>query len=240
MTAQLGRADRMDGRTSDLITRIRRYALPEPGDGASAVVLRQRGEIRFDPGRRWLPYRAGQFLEPADLRFRWRATVTMAPLIRAKVIDAFAAGRGMLEARVFGVPVMRARGPAIDKGECMRLLAELPWCPAAFGQNGLTWLARDERTLQVTYEHSGLIATVWMDVAETGQVTAAWADDRPRQVGKRAVPTRWIGRYADYRDFGAVRAPAAFAVDWEPPEGPFTYVRGTVHALSPRSAASTG
>ena len=224
----------MDQPTQEVIDRIRRSALsPSAAEGAG-VTLRQRGEIRFGPERRWMPYQAEQLLDPGRLIFRWRATVAMAPLMRAGVVDAFEDGHGLLEARMLGIPFIRARGPAVDKGECMRLLAELAWCPVGFGHTGLAWQAPDDRTLRVTYALRGLTATVFMHVDDVGQVTSVWADDRPRQVGKRAVPTRWVGRYADYRDFGGVRAPAMFAVDWEPPEGSFTYVRGTVEAVAAR------
>lgn len=181
-----------------------------------------------DRGGRGGPTRARQEFDPIALGFHWRAWVSLAPLLRARVVDAFSDAHGQLEARVFGVPFLRVVGPEIDKGEGQRLLAELPWCPMAVGHPALSWSATDGDTLTATYDAGYWRASVHLQVDEHGRVLSASADDRPRQVGKSTTPTRWIGRYGGYRQFGEMRVPASFRVDWEPAEGPFTYVRGEI------------
>jgi hypothetical protein len=49
--------------------------------------LRQEGEMRFAPDRPWLPFAAEQWVPGAGIEFRWLASVRMAPLVRARVVD---------------------------------------------------------------------------------------------------------------------------------------------------------
>jgi hypothetical protein len=120
---------------SDLLERTRHCAMPEGTIACRGTWLRQEGEVRFAPNRPWLPLRAEQWFRGGGIDFRWEARVRMAPLVYAGVVDCFERGRGMLTARVLGiVPVARSWGPATDKGEAMRGLAELPWRPFAFAK----------------------------------------------------------------------------------------------------------
>ena len=60
----------------------------------------------------------------------------MAPLLSGVVEDAFENGRGRLDVKLRGVvPIVRGRGAEIDRGEALRYLAELVWCPLALLQN---------------------------------------------------------------------------------------------------------
>ena len=62
----------------------------------------------------------------------------MALLSRARVVDRFEGGTGKLIARLLGlIPVARSQGPATDRGEVIRGLAELPWRPFAFRESRL-------------------------------------------------------------------------------------------------------
>lgn len=220
----------VDPRTQDLLQRIRSFALPDARLArATGTWLTQRGEIRFGPDRRWLPYRATQEFDATGLGFRWRAWVTMAPLLYASVVDAFEAGRGRLSARVLGIRFMHAVGPEVDRGECQRLLAELPWCPMAFGHPALSWQAADGRTLAVGYGTARHRPSVLLEIDEVGRVVSVSADDRPRLVGKQAVPTRWTAHIGGYRELAGMRVPASFSVGWEPAGGPpFSYARGEI------------
>jgi len=61
-------------------------------DGAVALRLRQRGEMRFGPTERWLPFEAEQLISLTKPAFLWDASVSMLPLIPVRVIDAFDGG----------------------------------------------------------------------------------------------------------------------------------------------------
>lgn len=149
-----------------LLERIRHCAMPEGTFECRGTWLRQEGEMRFAPDRPWLPFRAEQWFLGSGIDFRWQAWVRMAPLVRARVVDSFKGGRGMLTARIFGlVPVARSRGPATDKGEALRGLAELPWRPFAFREAPfLTWGTVGTDKLRVAFDDGRTKAAIHFEI----------------------------------------------------------------------------
>jgi hypothetical protein len=211
---------------SALLERIRRYALPDGPLECRGTWLRQEGEIRFAPDRPWLPFSAEQWFLGDGIDFRWEAQVRMAPLVRARVLDAFQDGKGMLIAHIFAIiPVARFSGPATDRGEAMRGLAELPWRPFGFCDGPpLAWEALGPDKLRVSFGD----AKVDFEVDADGRVLGGTAPNRPRIVGKAVVETPWVGSFGEYRTFEGLNVPTVAEVSWVLPEGPFTYWRGRV------------
>jgi hypothetical protein len=177
-----------------------------------------------------LPFKAEQWFPGSGIDFRWQARIRMAPLVHARVVDSFQDGRGALTARVLGfVPVARSRGPATDRGEAMRGLAELPWRPFAFREAPyFTWESGGTDKLGVSFDDGTTRAAVEFEVDGEGQVLGGAASKRPRAVGKSLVETAWSGTFGEYRLFDGLRVPTVAEVAWLLPEGPFTYWRGWV------------
>ncbi len=203
----------MDGEAADLLDRIRRFAMPDGGFAPREVVLVQEGEMRLAPDAEWRPFRARQRMACGALNFCWRAWFRLAPLAPFRVIDAFENGSGRLKVTAFGVvPVARAHGPDVDRGEVQRALAELPWRPSAFGRlPNVDWEAQMGGTLRLAYDDRRVRATAELEIDEAGRVTGGGAL-RPRLVGKTCVDTAWRGTFGDYRRFGGVRIPTAAEV----------------------------
>ena len=216
--------------TVDLLERIRHCAMPAGSVECRSTWLRQEGEMRFALGRPWMPFKAEQWFCGEGIDFRWQAWIRMAPLIRARVLDSFEGGRGMLTAMVFGLlPVARSRGPATDRGEAMRGLAELPWRPSAFCETPqLKWAIMEPDKLRATFDDRSTQATVEFDVDGEGRVRCATAPSRPRIVGTSVVETAWSGAFNEYKMFDGVRVPTMAEVAWHPPEGSFTYWRARI------------
>jgi len=194
--------------------------------------------LRLKPGGRALPFTAVEEMEVERVAFTWRARF---PLM-LRVVDGYADGKGMLVARVLGVPVSRAEGPEVARGEAMRYLAELPWVPHAFVANAeLDWRELDARRVEVSTEVTGARTSVVLAFDDDGDVVRASAD-RPRADSGRVVTTPWSGTFRDYAVVGGVRVPTTASVQWVLPEGPFVYWEGTVVALeslhTPVAAAS--
>ncbi len=213
-----------------VIERVRRFAMPHGDVGVRGTWLRQRGEMRFAPDRRWVPFDAEQLFDGSGIDFRWVARVRMAPVVSASVVDAFQNGAGSLVARLLGIiPVARARGPETDAGEALRGLAELPWRPMAFRQAAsLSFEAISPDRLRATFDNGKTCAAVEFDVDEDGRVLSVAAPSRPRVVGKHVMNVPWSGTFRDYQEFDGARVPTAAEVTWHLPEGPFTYWRGRV------------
>jgi hypothetical protein len=201
-----------------------------PGDAATprGTKLVQRGEIRLDPERGWLPFTATQTLQADRTAFVWRARVRMAPLLTATVEDAFEDGVGRLDARLLGfIRVAHGRGPHVDVGEVQRYLAELPWNPLALLHNPelrFEELAPD--LVRVSTERPAAEVVLRFDA--DGDVVGARTEARPRETDQQP----WEGEFGEYRDFGELRAPARGAVRWDVPGAPFPYWRGEVTQLA--------
>jgi hypothetical protein len=194
------------------IAAYRRRCVPDPPPAPHGTLLEQRGRMRLAPDRRWLPFTAEQSVASDRTAFVWRARMTMAPLVRAVVEDAYEAGRGRLDAKVWGVlSVAHARGPEVDRGEAQRYLAELVWCPLALTANA------ELRYGQETDDS----VRVWVNDEQT------WVDllfDGSGDIVGARTTTR-------ARDGDGIRAPSRGEVWWETPEGRFVYWQGEVRSL---------
>jgi hypothetical protein len=111
----------------------------------------QVGEMCQKPGGRWLPFTAVEKFAVEDVGFSWRARFPIAPLVSLRVVDRYAAGEGLLEARLLGrLRVLHARGQEVSEGEALRYLAELAWVPHAILANRqLEWRALDAGAVEV-------------------------------------------------------------------------------------------
>jgi hypothetical protein len=94
----------------------------------------------------------------------------------------------------------------------------------------LSWREIDASTVEVWAESQAGRARVRL-IFENGDITRAEADDRPRMVGRRIVPTRWQGRCCDYREVNGCRIPTRAVVSWLLPGGPLEYWRAIITAF---------
>jgi hypothetical protein len=197
-----------------------------------AVILTQRAEMRFSPRGRWFPVTATQTISVARPGFLWLARARLAGL-SVRVIDCLVGAEGWIDVRLFGsAPVARAKGADADKGELMRYLAELAWAPHAFLYNhDLSWSPLEDDWVEVSAPLGDGTATVSLCFDASGDLVEIAADDRPRQVGRKTVPTPWRGYFSDYRNVGGLRIPTRAKVSWMLEEGHFTYWRGEIIAI---------
>ena len=198
----------------------------------NTVWLSQRGEMRANLGDSWRPFTAEQVISIHEPGFVWLAQMQAAPLVSVRVLDCYMDGEGLLEARPCGsLRLARAAGPQASKGELMRYLAELAWAPHAMLHNPqLSWREIDATTVEVSAASRADPARVRL-IFENGDITRIEAEDRPRMVGHRVVPTRWQGRCCDHREMNGCRIPTRAAVTWLLEDGPFEYWRGRVTAF---------
>jgi hypothetical protein len=189
--------------------------------------------MRMGPGRAWLPFKAREWFDAAGVDFRWDASVRMAPFFSPRITDAFQTGRGSLTVSLFGVlPFIRSRGPALDRGEALRGLSELPWRPFAFRTSPvLSWQAAREDQVRASFDDGQTRVTADFDIDADGHVLGVSAI-RPRTVGKSLIDTPWSGVFHSYKTFQGVRLPTYAEVSWHLPQGPFTYWRGRVIEFS--------
>src|SRR5207237_5369769 len=135
-----------------------------------------------------------------EVSFCWRARFPILPPISVRVVDRYAGGHALLEARLLGlVPVLHASGQKVAEGEAMRYLAELPWVPHALLVNDeLRFRELDARTVEVATQVGATRVAVQLAFDASGDLDEVFAEARPRAVGKEFVPPPWGGRFGDY------------------------------------------
>lgn len=181
---------------------VRRYFRTAIAPGtplARAARLRMRGAIRF--GSRWVPFRASELLAPLH-GYCWPATVA-GGLLRGS--DDYVDGEASMLWRAFGVvPLIRTRGPDVDRSAMGRAVVESIWLPTAvLPRYGVRWRAldderivadipiRDQRvTLQLTVDAEGHVRADhldrWHDPDGTG--TFGWFPFGVDAAASRAFP----------------------------------------------------
>ena len=222
-------------RLPELVRRVVDRNVPVGRLNRSGVRFTQVGDMQLKPGR-WLSFRAEQEMAFDRVDFAWRADFRAAPLVSLRVHDWYHAGAGGLVARLFGlVPVVRASGAAVARGEAIRYLAELAWAPQALVlNNALEWREVDESTVEVATLVGREHVAVMLHFDSAGDIVGASTEARPRMVGKQAIDTPWSGVFGEYREIDGVRIPTTAEVSWLLADGPFTYFRCTVTAWSAR------
>lgn len=215
-----------------IVRSFARRAVPE-GIAPRTIRLRQIAEMRSMPGSAWHPVTAEQIISVRKPGFLWLARMRAARLFPVRIIDAYVAGRGVLEARLFGsVRLARAEGAELDRGELMRYLAELAWAPHAILHNPhLSWREIEPCIVEVSAVGPGRCVRVRL-IFEHGDIVRIEADDRPRAVGARFIPTRWDASYFDYRVLGNCRIPTRAEVSWTLDTGRFVCWRGEITSYS--------
>lgn len=200
---------------------------------ASRVRFAQIGDMQLKPGGRRLPFAAEQEMKVETVEFSWEARFRIAPLISLRIHDWYRDGKAGLDGRLFDrIPIFRADGIDVSRGEAMRYLAELPWAPQAMAANhALEWREIDASTIEVATLVGDVRACVVLHFDAEGDIEAMSTDARPRVVGKEPVLTPWGGTYGDYRVVNGVRLPTTADVASVLPEGRFTYFRGRLTEL---------
>jgi hypothetical protein len=197
---------------------------------ASAVRLRQSGEMILKPGAKPRAFTATEELAVDRVAFAWRARFPMLGPLSMRVIDRYDGTYGRLEVRLLGLPLQRKGGPELAQGEAFRYLAEIAWVPQAILANTqLTWREVDARTVEVATSVRNEQIAVRLVFNEAGDICQTIAE-RPRLEADNAITT-WIGEYDDYQLFNGARLPTRGEVRWELPGGPFVYWRGTITSL---------
>lgn len=198
--------------------------------------LSQRGEFLVRPTRGvWRPFRATQSIAIEPVGFLWDARVRMAPGLSIRVRDSFVGGTGGMYASVLGLlPRISIEGTAeISAAALQRYLAEAAWFPTALlPRDGVAWTPLGDSSARATLTAGNTAVSIDFHFGEDGLIRSAFAPARSRQVGNRAIPTPWQGRFSDYAWRDGMRIPLACEVEWLLPAGPRPYFRCTIIAIA--------
>ena len=194
-------------------------------------------------GGAWRPFTAIQHITAVPAGFVWDARIAFAPLVEARVVDAYVEGEGALRAKLMGTfTVADAQpGPVLDESELMRFLAEGPWLPTVLvPRPGLEWSEVDETSARVTLENGDDVATLTFTFDEAGDAVRV-EGERPRGLGGDDVQTGlWVGRFWGYQEVEGVRIPMAGEVAWVTDGELEPYWRGSIERVEFGAASGRG
>lgn len=204
--------------------------------GHLALVLVQQADLRLRRGGLFTRFEAHQIVALGEPGFAWHARRGWGPLTSLRVYDAFVAGEGCLEARLFGVFVVaRARSVETTLAEAYRYLAELPFAPdAILGNPALQWRMVSDTEAEVKLNTRVGTARVVFRFDAAGDIVGMEARDRPAEdEAHRPVRLDWRGVYGEYRQIGARRLPAYAEVGYVRSDGYEPYFRGRLTDCRP-------
>jgi hypothetical protein len=232
------RPDRYDPREltglPEPVQRYFRTAL-QPGQRMiSALTLEHSGTFNLsERGERWLAFVSSQRVVLSRPGLDWDARIRLLPGLAFRVHDAYAAGEGILTARLLGLPIVNLRGTReLARGELMRFLAEAAWYPTALlPSQGVQWTAVDDRHARATFADGDTKVSLTFGFDADALIESVRAEDRGRMVAGKSVPTPWEGRWNRYEERDGMQVPLEGEVAWIHPDARKPYWRGHVTRL---------
>jgi hypothetical protein len=189
------------------------------------VRLKQQGFMRMQPGQKWLPLVAEQYVTTTPPAFLWHCTVRPFPLVWISATDRFSDGHGSMRIKLLSVtPIGNARGPEMDQGELQRYLAEMVWYPTAWLLEAIEWQAIDAHAVKASMHASGVTAPVVLHVNEQGQLTRVTADRYKEEHGHHLLAP-WSGQCNEYQEVEGMRIPTRIEISWHLASGEFPWFR---------------
>lgn len=218
-------------RVADLPGPVARYLELAVGSRPSIATLRMfhGGTFRTSPNAKAVAIRGSQLFTANPPGFVWTGRIKMAPGVWVDARDMIVAAKGSMRVLLDDtLTIADARGPEIDQGSALRLLAEMPWYPTAlFDARFVSWSAIDADHARATLrlgdlEVSGLFefGSDGLPLGMTAERFMDGGDLRP-----------WGGVYRSFRTVSGMRVPFEAEVTWQLDSGPFTYAHWLVDSM---------
>ena len=211
---------------------VERYRLLAVGDHppVHTLELRHTGTFCTSPTAKPSTIHGTQLFTADPPGFVWTARVGFAPGIWLDARDMLIAETGGMRVLLDAtLPVVDARGPEIDQGSALRLLAEMPWYPTAlFDARYVTWSPIDETHARATLRLHALQVS---GVFEFGSDGLPLGMSAQRFMGKGEL-LQWGGTYRNWRSVSGMQVPFEAKVTWQLPTGPFTYAHWLVESMT--------
>jgi hypothetical protein len=189
----------------------------------------QSGQMWPLPGGTPMSFRAHQTVRLDAPGFLWRAVTDLPKSI--VVADYFCRGTGGLEVRLLGaLQVARMVGtPAMNQGEVLRYLAELPLFPDAILANrALDWAVVDSKTITVATGSGASRGEITFVLGDDGLILTASTKSRIYSSKDGPVARPWHGRFWDYQRADGRLVPMQAEAVWTLDGEEFVYWRGHI------------
>lgn len=190
-----------------------------------AVRLKQKGLMRLEEGKPWMPVEAEQYFSVEKPAFIWIAKIKAAPFVNIIGRDKYFKGHGHMLIKLLSlITLADSRGKGIDQGTLLRYMAEMPWFPTAALSNCITWEEIDSNRAKATMSYGGVTASGVFEFNEKGELVSFTAN-RYRELKGTYVLQGWGGITRGYREFNGIRIPNNSDVIWKPETGDFNWFK---------------
>ena len=219
-----------------LPTPVRRYvekALAHRVAAIQTARLLHGGAFRTKLNGRWRPIRGKEYFTADPPCFVWWGRAQIVPGVWVDARDQSVDGvGGMLIAAESTFILADSKGPGMDQGALLRLLAETPWFPTALlDERYVTWASMDDRRAGAMLRLNGREVHGVFEFGED-DLPSAFTAERHRDLGNgTTIPTPWVGRYADYREVEGMLVPHDVVVSWRVDGQESPYARFSVERL---------
>jgi hypothetical protein len=220
---------------ADLVTHlpppVARYRQLAVADRAPVrtLWLRHGGTFRMSPTAKALPIQGTQLFTADPPGFVWTGRIRMFPGVWIDARDMTVAGEGSMRVLLDDtVPLVDVRGPELDQGSALRLLAEMLWYPTSlFDARTVTWSAIDG-------DHA--CATLRLGDQQVSGIFEFGSDGLPLRMTAKRFKDKgdllpWGGIYRDWRTVSGMRVPFEAEVSWQLATGPYTYAHWFVESM---------
>jgi hypothetical protein len=214
------------------VQRYFRAALTDGQPMVAAARISHEGQFNMDEAQeKWVPFTSDQMVITRRPGFDWDARIRMAPGMKVCVHDAYVAGRGVLQARLFGLVTVAEQPdtPELAHGELMRFFAEAAWYPTALlPSQGVRWEEIDETSARASLTDGSTAVSLDFYFDAAGLISTVRSAGRYRLVDGEQVATPWQGRFWAYEMRDGMRVPLEGEVEWLLPDGPKPYWRARI------------
>jgi hypothetical protein len=210
------------------VARYRELAVGERAPVGS-LRLSHGGTFRMSPGAVPKPIRGIQVFGADPPGFWWLGTIRLAPGVWVHARDMLLHAEGSMFVLLDDtVTLADVRGPELDQGAALRLLAEMVWYPTAlFDARSVTWEAVDADHALATLRVGPVAVSGTFEFGPDGLPLSILAQ---RHMDKAGLHT-WRGSYRDWRFVSGMRVPFEADVTWLLDSGPYTYAHWAVDSL---------
>jgi hypothetical protein len=222
------------------VPRLGSTELPPPVAGYRQVAVADRAPVRTlrmrhggtfctGPTAEAVPIRGEQLFTADPPGFHWIGHIRMAPGVWIDARDMSVAGEGSMRVLLDDtVTLVDARGPELDQGSALRLLAEMAWYPTSlFDTRTVTWSAIDadhaRATLRIGDREVSGVFEFGPDRLPLGMTAQRFTD--------KGELRPWGGVYRDWRAVSGMRVPFEAEVTWQLESGPFTYAHWLLDSM---------
>ncbi len=213
------------------VARYFRHTLKDGQPFVTSAVVTQQAE--FFVNDNWRRLRATQHFNSVPPGFVWDARITMAPLMPADVRDAYLAGRGSMQATMFGVySLVDQSGMAeLNSGALQRYLGEAVWFPTVLlPGHAVAWSAIDDRSALATLVDGETTVSLTFRFDDRDRLVETAGDRYAEQDGAYVLKP-WRVACSDHAAMQDIEIPRYCEVMWMGAQGPEPYWRGRVTSI---------